>query len=245
MTELRFYGKGLPGISGTQLPGKLIVLEGPDGVGRSTQIALLREWLEAGGYAVHSSGLKRSELASVGIEAAKQGHTLGNHAMALYYAADLADRLEREMIPALRAGFVVLTDRYLYSLIARYRVRDADPEWLRSLMGFALVPDLILYLRSDVEHLMARVLASRGFDFWESGMDSLRSSDYYEGFAHYQQEMLAAFDELGQEYGFVNVDADQPIHEVFAQLRDEIAQSVAELKPQQAVQPQGTAPEEV
>jgi dTMP kinase len=236
MTQMHFYGKGLPGLLDAQLPGKLIVLEGPDGVGRSTQIALLREWLEASGYAVYSSGLKRSELASVGIEAAKQGHTLGNHAMALFYAADLADRLEREMIPALRAGFVVLTDRYLYSLIARYRVRDVNSDWVRSLMGFALVPDLILYLRSDVKHLMARVLGSRGFDFWESGMDFLPSSDYYEGFAQYQREMLAAFDELGQEHGFVSVDADRPIRDVFVQLRDEIAKVVAELKPIQTAQ---------
>ena len=236
MTEVRFYGQGLPGMLDTQLPGKLIVLEGPDGVGRSTQIALLREWLEASGYAVYSSGLKRSELASVGIEGAKQGHTLGNHAMALFYASDLADRMEREMIPALRAGFVVLTDRYLYSLIARYRVRDADPEWLRSLMGFALVPDLILYLRSDVKHLRSRVLGSRGFDFWESGMDYLSSSDYYEGFSQYQQRMLAAFEDLGQEYGFVSVDADQPIREVFVQLRDEIAEAVRELKPEHLAQ---------
>ncbi|MFH1085863.1 MAG: thymidylate kinase, partial [Chloroflexota bacterium] len=117
MTALSFYGRGLPGVHGDDLAGKLIVLEGPDGVGRSTQIALLREWLEASGYAVYSSGLKRSELASVGIAAAKQGHTLGNHAMALFYAADLADRLEREMLAMLRAGFVVLTDRYFYSLV--------------------------------------------------------------------------------------------------------------------------------
>ena len=177
MTEMRYYGSGLPGRTETSLPGKLIVLEGPDGVGRSSQIALMHEWLEASGYAVASSGLKRSELASLGIATAKQGHTLGHHTMALFYAADLADRLEREIIPALRAGFIVLTDRYMYSLLARYMVRGVNSEWLRSLLGFALVPDAIFYLRTDVEHLIPRVLGSRGFDYWESGMDFLGDAD--------------------------------------------------------------------
>ena len=230
MTEVKFYGRGLPGITAPQLPGKLIVLEGPDGVGRSTQIALLREWLEANGYAVYTTGLKRSELASVGIAEAKEGHTLGNLTTALFYAADFADRLEREIIPALRAGFVVLTDRYLYSLIARSMVRGVDGRWLRSLMGFALIPDAILYLRSDVEHLIPRVLSARGFDYWESGMDYLGYADYYESFAEHQKRMLAAFGELGREYGFREVDARQSIHEVFLQLREALEGVVSELK---------------
>lgn len=242
MTQVRFYGQGLPSLQETEaLPGKLIVLEGPDGVGRSTQIALLREWLEASGYAVYSSGLKRSELASVGIAAAKQGHTMGHHTMALFYAADLADRLEREIIPALRAGFVVLTDRYLYSLIARYQVRGVDPHWIRSLMGFALVPDAVLFLHSDVEHLAARVLNTRGFDYWETGMDFLTSMDYYEGFITYQRMMLEAFEALGQEYGFVSIDANQSIRDVFVQLRDAICSVVQELKADESPRPEEAA----
>ena len=230
MTDVRFYGHGLPGLSDASLPGKLIVLEGPDGVGRSTQIALISEYLEASGYAVFSSGLRRSELASVGIGDAQRGHTLGNLTMALFYAVDFADRLEREIIPALRAGFVVLTDRYLYSLIARSLVRGVQGQWIRSLLGFALVPDAIFYLRSTVEHLMPRVLGSRGFDYWESGMDFLGCSDYYESFIDYQRRMLRAFDELGQEYGFVDIDATQSIRDVFIQLRAAVREAVIELK---------------
>src|SRR5690554_3829406 len=128
MTEIQFYGKGLPDIERDYLPGRLIVLEGPDGVGRSTQMALWREWLEAEGYAVASSSLRRSELASIGIAQAKEGHTMGARTMALFYAADCADRMQREIIPALRAGFVVLTDRYMYSLFARCIVRGVDPD---------------------------------------------------------------------------------------------------------------------
>ena len=125
MTEINFYGYGLPGVKHKSLPGKLIVLEGTDGVGRSTQVALLREWLESEGYAVSATGLKRGKLAGKGIQQAMEGHTLGDTTMNLFYATDLVDRLERDIIPALRAGFVVLTDRYIYSVIARALVRGA------------------------------------------------------------------------------------------------------------------------
>ncbi|MCE5258679.1 MAG: thymidylate kinase [Chloroflexi bacterium] len=229
--KVRFYGKGLPGISDTQYPGKLITMEGPDGVGRSTQIALVREYLEASGYAVSSTGLKRSELASAGIQEAKQGHTMDPLTMSLFYAADFADRLEREIIPALRAGFVVLTDRYVYSLIARAEVRGLDPAWIRSIYGFALVPDAILYLRCDLEHLVPRVLNARGFDYWESGMDFMGYRDFYQSYLAYQQRMLDTFDALGKEFGFRDIDARLSIEEVFAQLRVAVEDSVGDLRP--------------
>jgi len=231
MSEVRFYGQGLSGYNAQYLPGKLIVLEGPDGVGRSTQIALLREWLEANGYAVSFTGLKRSELAGVGITEAKEGHTLGHITMALFYATDLADRLEREIIPALRAGFVVLTDRYMYSIIARYAVRGVDPQWLRKLLGFALVPDATFYLSTDLEHLMPRVLSARGFDYWESGMDFLGYADYHDSYVEYQKRMLAEFGRLGQEYDFRIIDATKNIEEVFSQLQRGLEVIVSELKP--------------
>ena len=230
MTRAEFYGRGLPNVTDTDWPGKLIVLEGPDGVGRSTQIALLREWLEANGYAVSSSGLKRSELASAGIIEAKEGHNLSTLTMTLFYAADLADRLEREIIPALRAGFVVLTDRYLYSLIARSVTRGVEARWMRSLLGFALVPDAVFFLRADIEHLIPRVLSTRTFDHWESGMDFLGYSDYHDSFVAYQKRMLATFDELSQEFGFREIDANADVQVVFVQLRDAIAEIVSELK---------------
>lgn len=243
MTAVRFYGRGLPGFTDTTLPGKLIVLEGPDGVGRSTQIALLREWLEANGYAVFSSGLKRSQLAAAEIARAKAGHTMGNRTMALFYAADFADRLEREIIPMLRAGFVVLSDRYLYSLAARSIVRGVDEEWVESLLGFALAPDAVFYLRTDVEHLIPRVLGSRGFDYWESGMDFTGSSDMYASYVSYQQRMLAAFDALGRQYGFRDIDASQSVHGIFVQLRDAVQAVVSDLKPPRP--PEGEPPNQL
>ncbi|MGI6367945.1 MAG: dTMP kinase [Anaerolineae bacterium] len=235
MSKLRFYGKGLPGAQDTEVGGKLIVLEGPDGVGRSTQVALLREWLESSGYAVYSSGFKRSELASRGIESAKQGHTMGNLTMALFYAADFADRLEREIIPMLKAGFVVLTDRYIYSMMARARVRGADIAWLRSLTGFAVVPDKVLYLRAEVDQLLPRLMAARGFDFWESGMDYLGCSDYYASFREHQSRMRQSLDEMSTEYAFQTIDASQSIEGVFTVLKAEVLEVIKDLKPDPAV----------
>ncbi|MDX6404800.1 MAG: dTMP kinase [Blastocatellia bacterium] len=133
MKEMKFYGTALPGIEIEPYIGKLIVIEGTDGVGRSTHVALLRTWLESAGHAVLDTGMTRSVLAGRGIKDARAGHTLGRLTTQLYYATDFADRLENQMLPALRAGFIVLTDRYIYSAIARAVVRGADPECSRDL----------------------------------------------------------------------------------------------------------------
>jgi len=222
MTHAKFHGYGLPNFRRKKLPGKLVVLEGTDGVGRSTQIALLREWVESEGYAVTATGLKRGKLAGKALQTAMQGHTLGDTTMNLFYATDFADRLEREIVPALGAGFVVLTDRYIYSIIARAQVRDADPVWIRNVLGFALVPDVVFYLQADLAHLVPRVLNARGFDYWESGMDLLAGRDYYDSFVEYQTRLLAQFDAIAQEFGFVRVDGNRTILEVFRTLQDEI-----------------------
>jgi dTMP kinase len=213
------------------LPGRLIVLEGTDGVGRSTQIALLREWLESSGYAVRSSGLKRSTLAGKGIALAQEGHYLGDRTTCLLYATDLADRLEREIIPALRAGFVVLTDRYIYSLIARALARNLDRDWVRNTLGFALVPDRVFYLRADLNHLIPRVLNTRGFNYWESGMDFLRQRDYHDSYVEYQSRLLTQFDHMSGEYNFHLIDATRGIHQVFVDLKEGIARLIKGMKP--------------
>src|SRR5215467_11190695 len=195
MARFEYYGqKGLPHISLEELKGKLIVIEGTDGVGRSTHIGLLKQWLENNGHAVLDTGMTRSALAGEGLKAAKTGHTLGWLTMTLFYATDFADRLENEMIPALRAGFIVLTDRYIYSLIARAIVRGADPEWIKSAYGLALKPDAIFYLRARVPDLIPRVLRQPvGFDYWESGMDLHLGQDRFDSFLEYQTRMIAVF----------------------------------------------------
>ncbi len=217
------YGVVLPGMNLADLTGKLIVIEGTDGVGRSTQMNLLKPWLEQQGRAVLDTGIKRSALAGKGIKQAQEGHTLGRVTLSLFYATDFADRLENEIVPALRAGFVVLTDRYIYSLMARAMVRGVDPNWIRSVYGFAPKPDAVFYLRIGVDDLIPRVVFSRGFDYWESGMDLHPSEDMYESFRKYQTSLLADFDKLAEEYKFEVIDASADIRTVFSQLRSGIA----------------------
>jgi dTMP kinase len=224
MAGFNFFGEGLPDIDLDELKGKLIVLEGTDGVGRSTHIGLLKEWLENHGHAVLDTGMTRSALAGKRLKQAKEGHTLGGITMSLFYATDFADRLESEIIPALRAGFIVLTDRYIYSLMARAIVRGADPEWLREVYGFALKPDAIFYLRLKIDDLVTRVLQSTGFDYWESGMDLHMGEDMYESFVRYQKWLLAEFDKMVETFGFTVIDASGSVEEVFANLRQRVEQ---------------------
>ena len=217
------YAAPLPGMNLAEMTGKLIVIEGTDGVGRSTQIRLLRPWLEQQGRAVLDTAIKRSELAGKGIQQAKEGHTLGRITLSLFYATDFADRLEHEIVPALRAGFVVLTDRYIYSLMARAIVRGADARWIRNAYGFALKPDAIFYLRIGVDDLIPRVVFTRGFDYWESGMDIHPSEDMYDSFRKYQTELLGEFERLAKEYNFEVIDATPDVRTVFEHLRAGVA----------------------
>ncbi len=217
------YATLLPGLNLADLGGKLIVIEGTDGVGRSTQIDLLRPWLEQEGRAVIDTGMTRSRLAGKGIRRAKQGHTLGRITQSLLYATDFAARLEDEIVPALRAGFVVLADRYIYSLMARALVRGIDPDWIYNVYAFALKPDAVFYLRLHVDDLIPRVVFSRGFNYWESGMDLYPSEDMYDGFRRYQTAMVAQFDTLATEFGFTVIDVSVDVPSVFDQLRDGVS----------------------
>lgn len=216
------YGKQLPGMDLFELAGKLIAIEGTDGAGRTTQINLLKPWLEEMGHAVLDTGMTRSHLAGEGIRRAKEGNNLGRVTQSLFYATDFIDRLENEIMPALRAGFIVLTDRYIYSLMARAIVRGVDAAWIRSIYSMALVPDAVFYLRVGVEELIPRAVFSRGFDYWESGMDVFPGHDMYESFRSYQAALLAEFDRLSAEFNFETVDATGAVEIVFAQLKSKI-----------------------
>jgi len=220
------YGNWVPGVDPTDLTGWLIVIEGTDGVGRTTHVDRLRLHLERLGYAVAETGLTRSDLASRGIRRAKQGNTLGTHAFNLFYATDFADRLENQIIPALRAGFVMLTDRYIYSLIARAIVRGADPDWIKKVYGFSIRPDAVFYLRIEVPELVPRVLVTGGFDYWESGMDLPMGDDLYESFTHYQERVIQELDKLAREYGFVTLDATRPVDETAEMLSEHVTRKL-------------------
>lgn len=237
--RIESYGHPFPGLVAEDYPGRLIVLEGTDGVGRSTQIALLKQWLESSGIAVYDTGLTRSNLAGRHLREAREGHTMGRMTQALFYATDFADRLENEMVPALRAGYVVLTDRYVYSLIARSAVRGLDPQWLRRIYGFALKPSAVYYLTITIRDLIPRVLASGGFDYWESGADYCGGDDLYECFVRHQSSLLDQFEQMATEYGFVSVDASQSIDATFQTLQQHISAMMGDagLKPGMAAPP--------
>jgi dTMP kinase len=203
------------------------VVEGTDGVGRTTHVNKLRTHLERLGYAVAETGLTRSDLASRGIQRAKMGNTLGANAFNLFYATDFADRLEQQVIPALRAGFVMITDRYIYSLIARAIVRGADSAWIKQVYSFALKPDAVFYLRIDTEELVPRVLADGGFDYWESGMDVPMGEDLYDSFVHYQSRIIRELDGLAREYHFHTIDATRRVGDIAEELCERVEKLLA------------------
>lgn len=222
-----WFGHGLPYVKTGPLPGHLIVVEGTDSVGRSTQIELLRPWLELEGRAVSNTGWTRSPLLSDTINEAKAGHELTTITFSLLYAADFADRLEHQIIPALRAGFVVIADRYMYTAFARNSVMGVDEAWTEQMFGMALVPDLVLYLEIDVEHLVPRVLEGKGMDYWESGMHLALGHDLFDSFTRYQRRLIGEYDRLARQFDFVTVDARRPVEDIQSVLRAEIAAYLA------------------
>ncbi len=217
-----YYGAGVPYLPLNTYPGSIIAIEGTDGVGRSTQIALLREWLEVQGYGVVETGWARSALIGPTIDLAKASNTLNKLTFVLLYATDFVDRLEKEIIPALKSGFIVLADRYIFTALARAAVRDVDRAWLRDLYGFAVAPHLVFYLDIDVDTLTHRVLESRGMDFWESGMDLRLGDDIYDSFRAYQIQLLREYALLADEFGFRVLDARQPVDRIQDELRRQI-----------------------
>jgi dTMP kinase len=208
MAKPKFFGEGIPYLepSSLNLKGKLIVIEGTDGVGRTTQIEGLRNWLEVQGHGVVETGWTRSELMSNLILLAKEGNTLTRDTFGMLYATDFADRLENQILPALRSGFIVLSDRYVYTAFARHAVRAGSPEWIRDVYGFAMIPDLVLYLKTDLPSLLPRVIGSKGMDYWESGMDLHLGEDLYDSFSVYQERILAEYEAMAKEFKFEVVD---------------------------------------
>ncbi len=219
----RFYGHGIPGVKAEDLGGRLIVVEGADGSGRSTQIAELVNWLETSGRPTVQVGLKRSTLVSEELEKAQDGNVLSRTTLSLFYATDFADQLENIILPALRAGFIVLADRYIYTLMARDMVRGMDESWLKNLYGIAPVPDAVFYLTVEPEELVQRNLSKKAtLDYWESGMDLGLSRDVFDSFLKYQGAMGEAFRQLQKTYEFEIIDANRSVNSVNKELRKKI-----------------------
>ncbi len=219
----KWYGQGIPGVDLQRLTGKLFVVEGADGSGRSTQIIRLVEHLEKCGHGTVQVGLKHSTLVSEELEQAQQGNILSRITLSLFYATDFADQLENVILPALKAGFIVLADRYIYTLMARDMVRGMEEAWLKNLYGIALVPDAVFYLQTTPERLVQRAFRkSPTLDYWESGMDLGLSRDMFDSFLQYQSRMAAQFQQLQTTYGFRMIDANSSIDDVYNELRRDI-----------------------
>ena len=225
--RINWYGTGandgIPYLHDVEVKGRLVVVEGPDASGRSTQVSMITARLEADGYAVLNTGIKRSELIGRGILEAKRNVSLGKRTLAMYYAADFADQLEHKIIPALRAGFVVLADRYIYTLMARNAVRGISRRWSHDLYSFAAVPDLVFYIDVDPARLVHRVFEKHmSLDYYESGADLGLSDDMFESFIRYQSKLAKEFESMQKTYGLVPVDGNGDVQRTHRQLQRRI-----------------------
>src|SRR5215472_6884343 len=208
--RIESYGKGIPYLEDTVVKGRLIVIEGPDASGRSSQIMMITSKLEADGHAVLNTGLRRSELISEGILEAKRNFVLGKRTLSLFYAADVADQLENKIVPALRSGYIVLADRYIFTLLARDAVRGINRRWSHNLFGFAIKPDLVFYLDVDPSELMHRVFQKNlSLDYYESGADLGLSEDMLDSFLRYQGMIAKEFLRMQKQYGLIPINGNR------------------------------------
>ncbi len=204
--------------------GHLFVVEGIDGSGRSTQIAMLQEWLESIGFAVQTIGLRRSNLLARNIDKVLAKNVAGRLTLGLMYATDFYDQLENIMIPALRAGYVVLADRYIYTLMARAAVRGIGRTYLEGIYELALRPELTFWLKIDPKTAFEREFKkSQAISYWESGRDLHLSDDLYESFVQYQSMMRDEFQRLSETHEFIPVSGEDPETTINRELRKRIA----------------------
>ncbi len=226
-----FYGHAIPYLENIEIKGRFIVIEGPDASGRSTQIELLSSKLEADGHAVLNAGLRRSELIGQGILEAKRNFVLGRRTISLFYAADFADQLENKIIPGLRSGYVVLSDRYIYTLMAREAVRGISSSWSHNLYGFALRPDIVFYLDVDPNELVHRVFQKNSYlDYYESGTDLRLSDNMLESFILYQKLLRKQFMRMQKSFNIISIDGNRSIVEINEDLQKRIDEYVTNLQ---------------
>lgn len=202
--------------------GLLVVIEGTDGSGKSTQLELLKKSIQAQSYGVMVSEWKTSRLIANVIDDAKDRNLLNATTYSLLYAADFADRLENQIIPALKSGFIVLLDRYYYTALARDVVRGQDIEWVKNLYDYAPEPDLVFYLDMPVDVLLKRIIGTTGLDFYESGRDVGFSTDFYKSFEIYQKKCLEQYNNMKAEYNFKSIDGTLSIKEIHEIMNDEV-----------------------
>jgi len=210
------------------LPGMLIVVEGVDGSGKSTQISLLKDWLNSTVHGVIFTEWNSSRLISETTKKAKKKNLLTPRTFSLLHAVDFADRLEQIIVPALKAGFIVLADRYVYTAFARDVARGVDKNWVRNMYGFAINPDLAFYFNVPVETSLARICTNRAPKFYEAGMDLNLHNDPYQSYKIFQGRVINEYDNMVDEYGLIKINAVDSIHSQQVLLRELVRKKLDE-----------------
>lgn len=205
-------------------PGRLIAVEGLDGSGKSTQIYLLKRWLELKGLKVFFSEWNSSALVKSATSKGKKRELLTPTTFSLIHATDFADRYERQLVPLLRAGYIVLCDRYIFTAFARDTVRGCPLEWVRGLYAFAALPDLTFFFKAPLEVSLQRILEGRPeLKYFEAGMDLRLSTDAYESFRIFQGRLLEQYLAMSTEFKFLVMDGNCPIEDQQAIVRNLVA----------------------
>ena len=208
-------------------PGKLLAVEGLDGSGKSTQIYLVKRWLELEGYRVFFTEWNSSVLVKKSTSKGKKRQLLTPTTFSLIHATDFADRYERQILPLLRAGYLVLADRYVFTALARDAVRGVDREWVEQLYSFAAPPDITFYFRAPLEVSLQRILDGRpALKYHEAGLDMGWSTDPYESFRIFQGKIFAEYEAMRGQFDFTTIDATEEIHVQQSKVREMIRQRI-------------------
>jgi len=222
-----FFAEPLVGFDPSEISGTLIVIEGMDGSGRSTQISLLQEWLESEGFSVQTSGLRRSNLVGRDIDELLAKNAVTRLTLALMYCTDFFDQLEHRIVPALKSGAVVLADRYIFTLIARSVVRGINRDYLSGLYAMALRPHLTFWLNVRPETAFGREFRkAQAISYWEAGRDMSLSHDLYWSFVRYQTMIKREFEAVAKRQNFIELDGEASVPTVNKLLRQRIAEQL-------------------
>lgn len=214
---------------GTPLPGKLFIVEGIDGSGKSTQLDILHKWLVGEGYVVVFTEWNSSPVVRATTKKGKKDHLLTPMSFSLIHAADLADRMERQILPALKAGAIVLADRYIYTAFARDAARGVDRAWVRRVYQFAVRPTVAFYFRVPLNESLDRIMTGRPeLKYYEAGLDMGYASDPYESFKIFQSRILEEYDHMVQEFGLQVIDATDTLVSQQQQVRRIVEPHLAE-----------------
>lgn len=214
-------------------PGKLIIVEGIDGSGKSTQLLLLHKWLESKGHKVFFTEWNSSDLVKETTKRGKKTKSLTPTTFSLLHATDFASRLYHQILPPLKAGMIVLADRYMYTAFARDVVRGVSPDWVRKLYAFAIKPDMAFYYNVPIEVAISRLLGgTRGqFKYYEAGMDMNLSQDVTESFRMFQSRILSQYDRIVDEFGLLRMDATKDIEQQQEEMRQLVEEHLHGYKP--------------